>query len=120
MAMEFAVRVSRPHFMTFSLYHSANPSEQHEPVVKDGKLQNDLVKWTVRFTNLTDDIDMSRFPQRTIANLRYYVFDTIVSVEGDDDHLDVVVRVLQPGALQWDEDGRRKSDVISRRTYLDN
>ncbi|KAK4501308.1 hypothetical protein PRZ48_007116 [Zasmidium cellare] len=111
-AMEFPVLASKGGYIKFPLYHSRDPHKEHQPVFVDGVIQPDLAKWTVRFTNLLKDFDkLPQFPIRYINNRRHHIVSTIVSVEGDEGHLDVVIEILKPGDLQFDEHNQARADI---------
>ncbi|KAK4501310.1 hypothetical protein PRZ48_007118 [Zasmidium cellare] len=112
--MVFNVLASNPGRIKFPLFHSADANKEHQAAYgEDREPQADLTKWTVRFANMTGDLDKDKhnFPAVTINGRDHYVVTTIVGIEGDDTHLDLVLQVVKAEDLQYDEEGQARVDI---------
>lgn len=107
--MIFNVLASKPGRIKFPLFHSENSHKEHQAAYDDhGKPQPDLTKWTVRFANLEGDLSEHQFPVENINGQDHYIVTTIVSMEGDENHLDLVFRVVNEDDLEYNEYGERE------------
>lgn len=110
--MVFNVPTSNPARLKFPLFHSTNPNKEHQAAFdKHRDPQAGLLQWTVRFANMTGEFSNHEFPAKEINGRRHHIVTTIVAVEGDDTHLDLVLQVIKDQDLQYDSQGQARTDV---------